>query len=283
METKRLSRTQMNYLRTWLSQDESNRSMANAALKLHVSRAAVQKILNTIREQGFLGEKYELTKQGEDYYGWYNLRYQSIVKWFKLNDISEEEAMETANLLIAEAPLSVSEMLMNKSVVCNICHMRAFEPEDTDQKIELTGEKLSEFLAEGIYTVNVEFRKVKNETELSMADKAFEKPGKLLISANRGYILLRRKKISYISNILQRAVSGKMRSLEYCVHDRTRSPRVENDVVRIPVRDILWSCSGPGGVLTGRLQMAFTCTVGSMHMPKAEAVMCIKITDQKLA
>lgn len=271
---KRLSRVQMEYLVQWIRMSEKNRSLGALGNMRGVSRSAVQKMLAVSVKAGFLDQKYRATEAGMAQVFWYRSRYDAIVRWFLQNNLSQEDAEAAADVLMSGAPLQVIEMMFNKSLICSICKRSSFEREG---EIGVTGTALSQVLPQGVYQIGVEFRKIKDEGELSMANAAFEKPGKLLIGENHSEVQLKRVRISHTSGYSHLAVSGKMRTMEYEAGGRTRKLKIEDECVLIPVDDILWSCEGKDGVLTGKLRVEFTCTAGPLHMPKAAAIMYVRI------
>lgn len=274
----RLSRVQMQTLRLWLRMPEDNRSFGILNRFRNVTKTAVKKALTGAVRAGILDENYALTADGQEWFNWYILRFNAISEWFEREGVPRDEAEDAADAFLCTASDKAIEAMFNRSVLCAICKMSGCA--SSSGTLSLTGEALSDTFPAGSYLIGVEFRKLYHENELSMANSAFEQPGRLLIGKGTGEIQLKRVRINHLSKFTHAAVSGKMKSMEYELSGgAVKKLKIENECVRIPVEDVSWGC-GESGILTGKLKVRFTCTAGPMHMPSASAVMYVRIAGK---
>lgn len=276
------TKIQAKYLLTWQKLSGRQRSFANLALLHGVSKSTVQRTLNVLVGRGIVDESYELTEEGRDYLDWYRPRFQSLTDWLMLHEIDKKTAEETAHTWMADTDESVIEMLMRDCMVCNICRNAAG---GNGKEAILDGIDLADFLPEGNYDVQLKVLRDEEESErdnekgeLSMADKAFERPVRLIVNDGKSFIQMKRLRIFQISMGSKELMSGKMRTMEYTAQGRNRKPKLDGDFVRIPTRDIKWYCSRNQVLLEGYLRVHFTCTAGSFHMPRRSAILFVQVT-----
>lgn len=274
---EKLTKLQLRCLMTWSKLQGKNRSMTGAALKLNVSRTAIQKALGVLTEQGFLDEFYELTQWGRAYVEQQEKCYHLLQRWMQFRRVAKEE-WEDVYLLMAEMGPSFLSVMANEGLFCNICRSVA-----GTNLLQFDQVDLSRFLPPGTYEVDLEFRKAGSEHLYSMADKAFAKPGRLIVTDTGSELELRRLKILHNSPHKQAEVSGKMRTLEYYLKGEIKKPKVSEDLVKIPTADMTWSCAEDERVLTGRLEVTFTCTAGFHDKDISKAVMCVRIMGTGIA
>lgn len=182
---EKLTKAQMQYLLSWIGETKKTRSFYHLAIINNVSKSTVQRTINVLVSRGFLDEKYELTQKGKQYMEWYMPRFRALVSWLCLHDIDKQLAESTAHRWLASTEDPVIDMLLKNCLICSIC--KKFSAAKTDWELENID--LSEYLPEGIYSIDVEFLKDgRNELESSMADGAFEKPAHLIISKGNSMI-----------------------------------------------------------------------------------------------
>lgn len=230
------------------------RSFYHLATIQGVAKSTVQRTMNVLVNRGYLTEKYEITPAGKQYIDWYLPRFQSLTDWLKIHDIDNSMAESTAHSWLAVTEDPVVDMLLQNCLICSICKSTVV----TEDERIFEDMDLAEHIPAGSYEVDVEFLKDIGEgrsSELSMADEAFEKPARLVVSGSVSYIELKRIRLVHLSYKGTRLVSGKLRSMDYIVDGKSRKAEQEGDLVRIPVRHIRWHCSKNKLELTGRLRI----------------------------
>jgi predicted transcriptional regulator len=272
---EKLTKAQMQYLLSWIGERKEKRSFYHLAIKNNVSKSTVQRTLNVLVSRGFLNQQYDLTGEGEAYVNWYLPRHRSLVGWLCLHDIDRKLAESTAHAWLAVTEDPVVDMLLKNCLVCSICKTLSAE-ETAAASLEVD---LSEYLPEGTYHIDVEFVKDgPNTLEPSMADAAFEKPARLVITKGSSIIEMKRLRVVRFSYRKNNLISGMLKAMEYMVDGKKRKAEVEGDYVRIKASHILWSCSRNELELKGELRIYATCTAGIIHMPKSPAIMKISFS-----
>lgn len=266
---ERLTKVQMKYLMSWIQEEGKKRSFYHLALIHGVAKSTVQRTMNVLVARGYLTEDYELTEEGRRYMDWYIPRHQSLVNWLCLHEIELSMAQSTAHTWLADTEEPVINMLLKNCLICSICKKAASE---TKERI-LKDIDLSEFIPAGIYEVGVDFYKAGEEVtdrEHSMADEAFEKPARLVISEEDSYVELKRVKVVHLSFKRTSLVSGKLKSMDYVVNGQRERAQISGEVVRLPIRHIQWCCSGNDLELWGQLQIFNSCFL-PVFLPHGEA------------
>lgn len=275
---ERLTKVQMQYLLSWIQEEGKKRSFYHLATMQGVAKSTVQRTMNVLVNRGYLTEQYELTPAGKQYVDWYLPRFQSLTDWLKIHEIDSEMAESTAHSWLAVTEDPVVDMLLQNCLICSICQSAAvIEDERVFEDIDL-----ARYIPVGNYEVDVEFLKDTGEersSQLSMADEAFEKPARLVVSGSSSYIELKRVRLVHLSYKGTRLVSGKLRSMDYIVDGKSRKAEQDGELVRIPVRHIQWHCSKNKLELTGRLRIFVTCTAGICHMPKRPTMLYVKLNQ----
>lgn len=271
----KLTKAQMQYLLSWIGENKNKRSFYHLAIKNNVSKSTVQRTLNVLVSRGFLDEQYDLTEKGEEYVNWYRPRHHSLTGWLCLHNIDRRLAESTAHTWLAVTEEPVIEMLLKNCLICSICKKMSSN-ESSMEQLEMD---LSEYLPEGSYDIDVKFIKDgKNTMEPSMADGAFEKPARLIISKGSSVIELKRLRVIQFSHRKNNLISGMLKSMDYMVAGKKATAQIEGDYVRIKASHIQWSCSRNELELKGELRIFATCTAGIIHMPKSPAIMKISFS-----
>lgn len=276
---EKLTKAQMQYLLSWIGEKKEKRSFYHLAIKNNVSKSTVQRTLNVLVNRGFLNQQYDLTGEGEAYVNWYLPRHRSLVNWLLLHDIDRKLAESTAHTWLAVTEDPVVDMLLKNCLICSICKTLSAE-KTAEDSLEVD---LSEYLPEGTYHIDVEFVKDgANTPEPSMADGAFEKPARLIISKGNSIIEMKRLRVVQFSYRKNNLISGMLKAMEYVVDGKKRKAEVEGDYVRIKASHIQWSCSRNELELKGELRIYATCTAGIIHMPKSPAIMKINFSHDPM-
>ncbi|MCD8371586.1 MAG: hypothetical protein LUC94_14920 [Clostridiales bacterium] len=274
---QRMTETELLYFETWAAMSASGRTLTMLGHKLEVSTAAVTKRMRAIVQRGYLTERYEMTSLGAEFYMWCRLWEKGIHVWYQTMGISETDARNVTRDLLARAPVPVLDMMMNQGIICLLRGNRRISSSERDGCLEFRNVEFANMLPEGRYSVYVTFRKL-DGNEPSMAESAFGQTRMMVIEAGRSELRLQRQMILHHSMTEDYDVRGQMKSLEYEVGTRTRKPKIQDDIVRIPMKDMIWKIrEGNDSSLVGELEVSFACTAGEQHMPRASALMCVKI------
>lgn len=275
--TRDLTELQLKCLVMWSGMRGRNRMLAVVAKRLGVSRTAVQKAFHGMVEKGILDESLEPTECGWDFIDHVKRQCLILEKWMELHHVHKEEWTDIYTLLARMGPSFLNAMAQ-ESIFCKLCNR---EENRSLQIASLKGEDLSTVFLPGLYKADMEIRKRDNERELSMADRAFEKPVRFIVHDN-GYseIELKRVKIRQMSPMKQKEVGGMMRSMEYWTGEERKKPILRDNTVGIPTRDIEWSCNAEEGVLRARVVVAFTCTAGYHSLEDNVAIMHLEVTGE---
>ncbi|MGL5436543.1 MAG: hypothetical protein ACRDBO_14260 [Lachnospiraceae bacterium] len=278
---ERLTKVQMQYLLSWVQEEGKKRSFYHLATMHGVAKSTVQRTMNVLVNRGVLNDAYELTREGKQYLDWYMPRFHSLKEWLTIHSIDVDTAESTAHSWLAVTEEPVLDMLLKNCLICSICqNVTAVEDEQVFEDIDLTDR-----IPEGIYEVDAEFLKDSSDGEvheLSMADEAFAKPARLVVSQSSSYLELKRIRLVHLSYKGTNLVGGKLRAMDYMVDGRTERAEIDGDLVRIPVRHLQWHCSKNKLELKGRLRIFVTCTAGICHMPKRPTMLYVQF-NQPLA
>ncbi|MCD8082543.1 MAG: hypothetical protein LUE86_03180 [Clostridiales bacterium] len=273
---KRMTGTELAYFEVWAEMSGNGRTLTMLGHKLEVSTAAAVKRMKSIAQRGYLTDRYELTSQGIEFYMWYRLWRKGIEAWYQTMGISEADAREVTRSLLADAPIPVLNMMTNQGIMCMLRRSRRFSSLEREDCLEFRNVEFAGILPEGRYPIDVTFKRLDGD-EPSMAEGAFDQTRLMVIERGKSEIRLRRQMIFHHSMTENYDVRGQMKSLEYTAGTRIKKPRIQDDTVGIPMKDMVWKVrQGNDSSLIGELEVAFTCTAGA-HMPKASALMSVKI------
>lgn len=272
-----MTRLQLNTLLQWSRRRGRARSLALIAQEEKVSKTAIQKAMVKLVEYGFMNTDHELTEEGWAVAEEKEKQLYLLKNWMRVHRVDASE-WEDASLLLTEMGPSFIEVITGEGLFCSICRGKAAQSHEN----LLTGQDLSSFFYPAMYDAEFTLRKYENEAELSMSDRAFEKPAGFSVAEGYSEIILKRKKLLEKHPDTNEAMVGMMRSIYYSVNGRQCSPKVSDNMVRIPSRDIVWCCDAEQGVLTGRLQVSFACSVMNHTPDHNTAVLCISISARDM-
>lgn len=108
-------------------------------------------------------------------------------------------------------------------------------------------------------------------TTLSMANRGFEKPGKLLQEEGKSFLELRLRNMKANSRISGRAMKGHLSSLRYIYHGNLKEVEIQEGrsafLLNLPLP------SRKKRRIEGMLAVTVTCSVGMSHMPESTAML----------
>ncbi|MCD7998767.1 MAG: hypothetical protein LUH21_16210 [Clostridiales bacterium] len=272
-----MTKLQLNTLLQWSRRRGRNRSLAIIAEEERVSKTAVQKAMAKLEEYGYMNPDHELTEEGWAVAEAREKQLYLLKNWMRVHHVDASE-WEDASVLLTEMGPSFIEVMTGEGLFCSICRGSADHPHET----LLRGRDLSPFFYPAMYEAEFTLCQCRDETKLSMSDRAFEKPACFSVGKDYSEIILKRKKMVEKRPETDEAIMGMIRSMYYSVDGRQRSPKVSDNMIRIPSSDITWRCDTEQGVLSGRLEVSFTCTAMN-HRPGCNtAVLHITISARDM-
>lgn len=272
-----MTKLQLNTLLQWSRRHGRNRSLAIIAEEERVSKTAVQKAMAKLEEYGYLNGEHELTDEGWSVAETREKQLYLLKNWMRVHHVDPSE-WEDASVLLTEMGSSFLEVMTGEGLFCSICR-RSEEP---FHESLLKNQDLSSFFYPAMYDAPFTLRKYKKEEELSMSDRAFEKPACFSVGKDYSEIILKRKKVVEKMPGTDEIMVGMMRSMYYFVDGRQRTPKVSDNMVRIPSSDIIWRCDTEKGVLSGRLNVSFTVTTVNHPPDHNTAVLCVTVSARDM-
>lgn len=149
-----------------------------------------------------------------------------------------------------------------------------------DQPV-ISGTTLCKRLKDGLYQFPfVLYREaVKDNSNLSMANRGFEQPCNLYVDHGVGVIQLRVKAMMAQSQADGQMMFGRVRKMEYFDSGRYISAEFHGDVISFPADALTFynMGTGMGQVLHGSACLRMQCSCGILHMPESTAIFTILI------
>lgn len=272
-----MTKLQLNTLLQWSRRHGRTRSLAVIAEEEKVSKTAIQKALKKLEEYGYLNKKHELTDEGWAMAEEKEKQLHLLKNWMRVHHVDASE-WEDASVLLTEMGPSFIKVMTGEGLFCSICRGSTIHSHEN----ELRGQDLSPFFYPAVYDAEFVLCKCKNEMELSMSDRAFEKPASFFVGKDYSEIILKRKRMVEKLPDTKEEMVGMMRSIYYSIDGRQCSPKVSDNMIRIPSKDVIWRCDTENGILTGRLEVSFTCTAIKHAPDRSTAVLCIKISARDM-
>lgn len=146
---------------------------------------------------------------------------------------------------------------------------------------QFSGKKLCRLLKNGSYQFPflIYRERVKNGTNISMANEGFEHPCTLYVEDGEGWIQLRAQPISAKSVSSGKLLRGKAQSMQYFDSGRFVDAEVSGNVFSFPAEALHFvnMGNGVGQILHGSCPVKMECSVGPLHMPESTAIFTILI------
>lgn len=272
-----MTKLQLNTLLQWSRRHGRYRSLAIIAEEERVSKTAVQKAMVKLEQYGYMDGSHELTEEGWAVAEAREKQLYLIKNWMRVHHVDPSE-WEDASVLLTEMGPSFIEVMTGEGLFCGICR----GSEGHFHEGLLRGRDLSPFFYPAKYDAPFTLCKYKKEDELSMSDRAFEKPACFSVGEGYSEIILKRKKVVERLPGTDDMVVGMMRSMYYSIDGRQRTPKVSDNMVRIPSSDFTWYCDTEKGILRGRLEVSFTVTTVNHGPDHNTAVLCITISARDM-
>ncbi len=126
----------------------------------------------------------------------------------------------------------------------------------------------------------IPFKIVKAGTDMiSMGNKGFEHPCRLVFNNEKQEIVLKAKNIFYKS-ILGKCLYGKLSSMKYKNRETNEFQEVlcTDSIYRLPLSELNYKYDSQGRIVTGIIRIMARATVGVFHMAEAEADLVLDLT-----
>ena len=115
---------------------------------------------------------------------------------------------------------------------------------------------------------------IKNNNNLSMANRGFENPCELIVKDHEGLIYLAVKTVSAESMSSGKKMEGRVNKMQYLYEGTFRDGGIDGRYVYFPVTALDFIAMGKGRdtLLHGSVCLRMQCSVGDMHMPESTAI-----------
>lgn len=145
-----------------------------------------------------------------------------------------------------------------------------------------SGAELCEKIKDGHYTFPflIYRERVKNGSNISMANKGFAHPCEVVIGNGGGVVLIKAVDMSESSKLNGLKMKGKVKHLKYYDGSRFTEAAVSGNFIQIPLKYFNFVNIGSDTVtriLHGSICLKMRCTVGEAHMPESTAIFTLFI------
>ena len=115
---------------------------------------------------------------------------------------------------------------------------------------------------------------IKNNNNLSMANRGFENPCELIVRDHEGLVYLAVKTVSAESMSSGKKMEGRVNKMQYLYDGEFRDGGIDGRYVYFPVTALNFISMGKGRdtLLHGSVCLKMQCSVGDMHMPESAAL-----------
>lgn len=260
---------QLSYLFEWEKLDGKWGDKAIVAEKCGVKHNAVNYFFKQCQEWGYMTEENQLTAEGKTW-----LReYKNLIAGL-------EDYLLDVGIPESELQINIASLVENTDTFTLSAMVRGYQEKQREfslrQASALSQNYLNEILQYGECDVQFSFHRVGNgkcrHAELSMANRGFEKPGKLIQRDGKSWLQLKLCEMKAKSRINDEEMSGHVSGLRYLDKGNLKELQIEENMVRIPL-EICQFHREKSGRLEGTLAVTATCTVGMTHMPESTALL----------
>lgn len=268
-------------LRTLLhfyNSDEKMCTVTNIARILGEQKYTISRLLTELEKEGLVDKSNSrnpfLTKEGKKKAFMYQERIEIITNHLMYEGVDVENARKDA----LHWALYNSERSME--AIKEASERYRVKRELRDRK-SFNGAVLCRLLRDGAYQFPfVIYREqVKNGSNISMANEAFEHPCTLLVQSGEGTILLRSQSITAVSGITGEKLRGRVKSFQYFDQGSLIPAEMNGNVISFPAAALQFMNMGAavGQILHGSVYLSLESTCGNRHMPESKAVFTILI------
>ena len=250
---------------------EYNEAMIGRTLQ--VNRSTISRRLKKYREQGFI-EKDGFTEKGREFLDYYMQIEAELYQYFASVGLEEERQKEAVTGMFDTLDIQTIQKLCQKEKM----HLRYenIGENESEEIRKISFEALEDRLKNGEFAIDFTiFRQGKDWQRLSMADRGFEKPARLIWNENEKYLELTVQEMHAMTKS-GTWLSGHIQSVR-CrgTQDVLKELPVKDMRLQIPMEDFEYEQLSSEEII-GQIQMFMTSSVGEKRMPESTATLMIR-------
>lgn len=241
-------------------------SIAAIAERCGANHGSVSRYFKLCREKGILTEKLEFTGKGKIWFRGYMQLLKELPLFFR-----------SAGVPAGEIPENVKRLIENVDYHTLAVIARYFR----NQREHFSGEggrsgnagnPLKEILAYGNHEVFFTVFQMKQEADISMADRGFRRPAIIRHNKRGSWLELEPCEMKAWSPVEGKEMTGHLETLKYEQDGVLHLARCSKGKMRIPL-DACRIRVMQGGGISASVLVITTCDVGRIHMPESTARM----------
>lgn len=268
-DKRRPTLLQLKYLIEWEKLGGKWGDKAAVAEICGVKHNAVNYFFKQCQEWGYMTEDFQLTKSGKAWLG----EYKNLI--FGLEDYLLDVGIPQSEL-----QENIASLVENTDTFTLSAMVRGYQEKQKEfslkQASAFSQNYLNEIMQYGECDVQFSLHRIDGKDSkhatLSMANRGFEKPGKLVQAEGKSWLELKLCEMKAKSRINDEEMSGHLSSLRYVSKGNLRELEIKDGKLRIPL-EICRFHREKSGRLEGMLAVTVTCTVGMHHMPESTAML----------
>lgn len=250
-------------------------SMSRLAEILDVSKPSVTNMITALAEKNWVskGPPLKLTARGKALAAEITGKQTFLLRYYsKELELTGDEIADDILILI----LTASEKFVDRLIVKIEKDSAKAELQKHSHKDYLTN--FQGILPDGIYKVPFNLLK-KNGGKLSMGDKGFARPGKLVITGGYGVISLQALPVTHTS-LRGNVLKGRLARLFYWNGEEFAEATEQDGVYTFPVMELHWSRDEEKNTDLGLVQIKVHASVGPFNMPDSVADLAIHLDEK---
>lgn len=249
---------------------EYNEAMIGRALE--VNRSTISRCLKKYREQGFI-DKDGFTEKGREFLDYYMQIEAELYQYFASVGLEAERQKEAVTGMFDTLDIQTIQKLCQKEKM----HLRYenIRENEGEEIRKISFEALGERIKNGEFDIDFTiFRQGKDWQRLSMADRGFEKPARLIWKEKEKYLELKVRKMRAMTKS-GAWLSGHIQSVR-CrgIQDELKELPVEDKSLKIPMENFEYEQLSSEEII-GQAQMFMTSSIGEKRMPESMATLVI--------
>ena len=240
-------------------------NISRVAEKCNVNSSSVSRYFKICQDKGYLEQDNTFTKQGTLWLRGYKNIIKLLPPYLEKIGIGKKEISYQMQCMIENLEYHVLDAMIRN---VNSSEVNLVKGNKEDYILDV--------LEMGNQEIGFKIFKYGNKSkfDISMADKAFQKPA-LLCNNKRGqWVYLSIKEVEEKSRVYRTLMSGILKTLKYEEDEVLREALIKNNKVRIPLSAFRFR-KKMGGEIRGELPIMVTCSVGRIHMPESTALLVI--------
>ncbi len=266
-------------LMCFLNFSEENRKIGKMAQALNIEKYEMSRHVALLEKEGLIDKSDTrnpiLTEKGKKLAETYSKRMQLAQNHLMYEGVPEDEARHDALMLTLhcgdrtfENIQLIEETLRMKDVFA--------------KRKNFSGAEFCEKIKDGRYTFPfiIYREKVKNGSNISMANKGFAHPCEVVIGEGGGIVMIKAVDMKENSQFSGLQMKGRVKHLKYYDGKRFTEAAVSGDFIHIPLKYFNFVNIGSDTmtrILHGSICLKMCCTVGEIHMPESTAIFTLFI------